>query len=74
MARARRCSPLREREDRSGRRRRSRPHKVTAIVTDLDGNELARKTLWSGDIDTITGVPAGQVKVRFEGAKVVTEW
>jgi hypothetical protein len=48
--------------------------KVTAIVTDSDGDELARTTVWSGDFDTITGIPAGQVKVRFEGVKVVTEW
>lgn len=48
--------------------------KVNAIVTDVDGNELARTTIRTGDDGTIAGISAGLVKVRFEGVKVVTEW
>lgn len=49
--------------------------KVTAVVTDLAGNELVGSRVTTDDDDTaVITVPAGQVLVRFQGQGIVTEW
>lgn len=48
---------------------------VTIVVTDTAGNELARKAGYAdNDWYTISGLPVGDVLVRFEGKLIVPEW
>lgn len=48
-------------------------YRVAVTVTDLDGNTLATKRIWSGNTASIP-VRAGKVLMQFSGRAIKTEW